>query len=413
MFVSRTKPAPRTCSSCGARGCNGLVLLRLAAIVVPALLMARAALSQTVDLQGQLSAWTILSADAPSTAVAGLRYLPTFAGTKQLPAGRALDVEVSANLFAFAPIDQSVDLSGSARAKAYRAWARFKTSRFEARVGLQKLNFGSATLLRPLMWFDSVDARDPLQITDGIYGALLRYYLPNRATVWTWGLYGNTSAKGFETSPTRSKTPEFGGRVELPVPRGQMAFTTHHRRADIGRGLLGDIDGVSPITPEHRYGADGKWDVGIGLWLEGMLSHQTRPNLLRPDQRALNVGADYTFGVGNGLYVLGEYFFLETSRGLFERGEGVRLAAASLRYPLGLLDSVSGIVYLDSRRHDTYRFASWQRSYDRWQFFAMGFWNPRQSGIRVIGAAPTAGQSPLAGRGVQLMAVFNHRWQRR
>ena len=187
-----------------------------------------------------------------------------------------------------------------------------------------------------------------------------------------------------------------------------MAFTTHHRRADLARGILGTIDAGSAATPEHRYGVDGKWDVGIGLWFEGVLSHQTRPDLFRPDQRALNVGADYTFGVGNGLYVLGEYFLLENSRGIFHGGEGARIAAASLRYPLGLLDAVSGIVYFDSTRHDTYRFVSWQRSYDRWQFYVMGFWNPRQAAFQPSGGGQSAGQSPLAGRGVQLMVVLNH-----
>ena len=35
------------------------------------------------------------------------------------------------------------------------------------------------------------------------------------------------------------------------------------------------------------------------------------------DSAALTLGADYTFGVGNGLHVLGEYFVQETSREMF------------------------------------------------------------------------------------------------
>jgi hypothetical protein len=372
------------------------------------LFQSAAVFSQTLDVKGQLSTWVILNDQSSSTAVLGLRYLPTFTIDKELPGERRVDAELSLNAYASAPAGDSRDLSASATAKPYRVWTRFKTSRFEARVGLQKLNFGSATLLRPLMWFDSVDPRDPLQITDGVYGALLRFYLPNNATIWTWGLYGNTRLKGWETSPTREKTPEFGGRVEVPVPRGQMAFTTHHRRADLAKGLVGNIDFQNPVTPERRYALDGKWDLGIGLWFEGMLSHQEHPDLLKPDQRALNVGADYTFGVGNGLHVLGEYFLLENSHGVFGHGEGARLSAALVGYPVGLLDTLSGIVYLDSIHHDAYRFVSWQRSYDRWQFYVMGFWNPRQAAIQQPGQSVAAGRSPLAGRGIQVMAVFNH-----
>ena len=394
------------------------LLTRTATIALTALaatlLVAPPAWPQTIELQSQLSAWTILNAEDSATSVFGLRYLPAFTIGKAFANERTVDAEISANAYVSGPFGDATDLETSGRMKPYRAWARYKTSRYEARVGLQKLNFGSATLLRPLMWFDSVDPRDPLQITDGVYGGLFRYYLPNKATIWAWGLYGNTSLKGSEANPTREHTPEFGGRFEAPVPRGQLAFTTHHREADLSRGLVGSIDRQSPFTPEHRYGLDGKWDVGIGLWFEGMVSHQTESSVARPDQRALDVGVDYTFGLGNGLYVLGEYFIFDSSRGVFGPGEGARLVAATtLRYPIGLLDAVSGIVYFDRVRSESYRFVSWQRTYDRWQFYLMGFWNPPQAAIQPGGGGQSVGQSPLSGRGVQMIAVFNHHWVRR
>ena len=84
------------------------------------------------------------------------------------------------------------------------------------------------------------------------------------------------------------------------------------------------------------------------------------------------------------------------------------LGAATVRYPLGLLDSLSGILYIDATRDETYRFVSWQRSYDRWQFFVMGFWNPVRAAIPQDQQRTRTGQNPLIGRGVQLMAVFNH-----
>lgn len=363
--------------------------------------------AQTFGAQGQVSSWFIINDQQPTTPVVGLRYVPSLTLAKELTSERTLDGELSLNGFASAEAPGWEDLHATSRLKPYRIWARFKTPQFEARVGLQKINFGSATLLRPLMWFDSVDPRDPLQITDGVYGVLLRQYLPNNVTIWEWGLYGNDRAKGWEIDPTAEKRPEFGGRLQVPVSRGQLAFTTHHRRADFSEGAMADGDLEHAVTQEGRYALDGKWDVGIGLWFEGVISHQTSANIERPDQRALNVGADYTFAVGNGLYVLGEYFVLEQSRGIFGEGEGAKLGAVSLRYPIGLLDALSAILYLDATRDDTYRFVSWQRSYDRWQFYLMGFWNPRQSAI-YQGQVSDAGQGHFTGRGVQIMAVFNH-----
>ena len=375
-----------------------------------ALLLAgeRPAASQGFGWQGQASAWFILSDQEPSTPVAGVRYLPTLNAGKSLAGERHVDAELSVNGFASAqaPDWRTTELASSA--KLYRAWARYKTERFETRVGLQKINFGSAVLLRPLMWFDSVDPRDPLQMTEGVYAALLRYYVPSNVSFWAWGLYGNERLKGWETDPTVDDQPEFGGRAQLPVARGEIAFTTHHRHADIGGALPAPLDRSDARLYEGRYAIDGKWDLGIGLWFEGALTHQPDSDPAARDQRALTVGADYTFGFGNGLYVLAEYFAFDQERNLTGGSEAARLVATSLRYPLGLLDTLSGILYVDAERHDTYRFVSWQRSYDRWQFHVMGFWNPTQLALTPGQVESRTGRSPLVGRGFQIMMVFNH-----
>jgi hypothetical protein len=381
--------------------------LRLAVAVLLAFATSRTTLAQGIDLQGQLSTWFILNDETPSTPTLGIRYLPALMVERPLGGERLFDLEVSLNGYASAQAPDWRNVDGESVGKAYRVWARFKTTRFETRVGLQKINFGSATLLRPLMWFDSVDPRDPLQITDGVYAVLLRYFLPNNATVWTWGLYGNTRRKGWEISTSARRTPEFGGRFQVPVGRGELAVTTHHRRADLRESLL--AAGFEPDdASEHRYALDGKWDLGIGVWFEGVLS-RTRPISLGDlDQEALNVGADYTFPLGNGLHVLGEYFVLEQSLGVLGPDETSRFGAMSARYPISLLDTLSGIVYVDGRRQDWYRFVSWQRTYDRWQLYVMGFWNPRQSALLPGAEAERIGRSPMSGRGFQLMVVFNH-----
>jgi len=129
---------------------------------------------------GQASDWAMAWYDTSFSGQAGLRYIPTFSfGTGPF------DAELAANGFGTwsARANSSFDIA----AKPYRAWLRYSAPRFEARLGLQKLNFGSATMLRPLQWFDRLDPRDPLALTDGVYAGLARYYFPNDANVWTWG----------------------------------------------------------------------------------------------------------------------------------------------------------------------------------------------------------------------------------
>lgn len=95
-----------------------------------------------------------------------------------------------------------------------------------------KINFGSASIFRPLMWFDKIDYRDPLQLTDGVYALLGRYYFSNNANLWLWTLYGNDEPMGWEKTPAVWQIPEFGGRIQQPVPRGEAALSYHHREAD-------------------------------------------------------------------------------------------------------------------------------------------------------------------------------------
>jgi hypothetical protein len=47
---------------------------------------------------------------------------------------------------------------------------------------------------------------------------------------------------------------------------------------------------------------------------------------------------------------------------------------------------------------------SWQRTYDRWRFKIIAFWNPDDFLIY-----PTqAGANPFSGTGIQLMGVFDY-----
>lgn len=358
-----------------------------------------APLSAESELKQQFSAWFSLNDSRPSTPRFGLRFQPTLSLAKGLGTTWKLDSELSLDMSASASLADWSEVDANGSITPYRLWLRLSSSRFEARLGLQKLNFGSATVFRPLMWFDALDARDPLQITDGVYGLLLRYYFKSNANIWLWGLYGNDETKGWETQPTAANTPEFGGRFQAPLFAGEAGLTFHQRRldptaADAARG-----------PAERRFALDGKWDLGIGLWLEASIIHLDDPVTVFPWQRSIALGVDYTFKLGKGLYLLAEHYFSQAGATLTGGSENdISLSAIVTRYPLGLLDSLGAMVYFDWRQKQSYNFFSWQRTYDHWQFHAMLFWNPRSD---PVAGAGRAGNSLYSGRGFLLMAVWN------
>ncbi len=373
-------------------------------------------LSQPVVFKGQAIGWIVTSqmeqVDGPAASVnsekvwrgqAGLRYIPELQFETPLREKYTFGAKASVNLWG-SGLYWSVDsIPWDGDVKPYRGWMKFSGDRFEVRGGLQKINFGSASMLRPLMWFDQIDPRDPLQLTEGVWGLLGRVYFLNNANVWVWGLYGNENRKGWEIAPSVRDIPEFGFRTQIPVPGGELATTYHYRVADIGK-VYSVPHGEKKHVREKRLAIDGKFDYLIGFWFEASLIHQ---EIHLPEQRfrkALCLGADYTLGLGNGLNLMTETFMYATSDHALSGGEDIWLTALSANYSFNIFNSLSGILFLDWTNGDLYNFINWSWQFDKWSFYVMGFWNPQKFGIY----PGLEGANLYAGRGLQLMAVFNH-----
>lgn len=356
----------------------------------------------TLKINGQLSLWANYNNKNPLPLYLGGRYIPTAYYGMGSSGKRLLDFEASVNIsgtFAFHPFDTSYS-DGSI--KAYRLWMRYSADQFELRLGLQKINFGSASILRPLMWFDRMDPRDPLHLTDGVWALLARYYFLNNANIWIWGLYGNNDPTGWEIVPSNKNIPEFGGRIQIPVPLGEAAFSYHHRTAD-NTGIAGFDQSIEKI-PEDRIGFDVKLDLKTGFWLEGSWTRKQEDLGTMTNQEIFNAGIDYTFGIGNGLYLAYEHLLFSYDEKPFEFENLNSLSLLTASYPINIFDKVSAIVYYNWTDNKIYNYFTWQKQFDKIMLYVMGYWNPERYYI----PAQTISQSMYAGKGIQVMFVLNH-----
>lgn len=307
------------------------------------------------NISGQLSGWTIETYSQENWENnTGLRYIPEVDIKQPINDDSFMDAEISLNGYVATSgndVHEDYDL------ELYRAKLRFATTQTETRVGLQKINFGPARLLRPLRWFDRLDPTDPLQLTDGVYALRFKYVALNNANLWLWVLYGNEDPKGYEMLPTASGNPELGGRLQYPVPRGELAATAHSRNVDGSESNVPDYS-------ENRFAVDGRWDIGIGLWFETVFQHQETTLSSYDWTKMITIGMDYTLGLGNGLYVVLEHMTTAISEEVLGWDEDGNISAVSLNYPIGIMDNITAIGYYSWDQKGYYQYLRWLRTYD-------------------------------------------------
>ena len=356
--------------------------------------------------QGQMSTWArgFRIEDNWGDYQGGLRYLPSLSLEHDIDEVSRLGFEIALNThFSLdsSPAEPQADLS------LYRATAWYATARTETVIGLQKITFGPATLLRPLKWFDRIDPKDPLGFTHGQYGVRFRYFTLNNTNTWLWCLYPNIDQDDNASNelPTEDGVPQWGGRWQLPLLGGEMALSVNWRRVDTAEYGIGWPATESHETgyDERRVGMDGRWDIGIGLWFEMVFQHQT---IAWPFEwrKAVTGGLDYTFDWGNGLYVLVEQMAAAGSDRAFGWQEEVWASALMLRYPLNVMDALQFISAYKWDDNGVSAHLSWQRTYDRLIINLALFHYPTVDGNLVATDQPL----PISGSGAALMLIFNH-----
>jgi hypothetical protein len=110
------------------------------------------------------------------------------------------------------------------------------------------------------------------------------------------------------------------------------------------------------------------------------------------------VGIDYTFGIGNGLYLVLEHMLTAASEEPLGWDEDAQVSAYMLSYPVGLFDSFSAIGFYNWELEEYSQHLSWQRAYDNLVIDASLFRYPEVDGA----------EQQQAGYGGQLMLIYYH-----
>jgi hypothetical protein len=231
-------------------------------------------------------------------------------------------------------------------------------------------------------------------MTDGIYGIRYRYNFLNNSGIWLWALYGNRNTKGYEIFPTAEGIPEFGGRVQIPVPSGEIAATVHTRKTDAGLFSY----------RENKFAFDGRWDIEIGCWFESVFQQSRSDYIPYEWQEFITLGLDYTFSVGNGLYAAAEHMGTFLSEEILKSDEDFQVSAVMMSYPIGIMDNIQSVSYYSWDLKEISQYIQWQRVYDYFSFNVAAFYYP-ETGLPGINSNENV---PVSGFGIQVVFIYNH-----
>lgn len=336
----------------------------------------QASLFHASALQGSFS-------ESPTT----LRYIPQFRVDYQIDQRKRWGFDGAIDLYNHSIGDSLTRMD----VDFYRFTLRYDTPNTQIRVGLQKINFGPARMLRVLQWFDQLDPRDPLALSSGVWAIMGRHYFEGGGNLRIWTM---ADAPDVTRSywPAEDSWPwDVGARLEYPIPAGTFGLTVHRL----------DVSNVSDVK-ENRFAGDVRVDAIVGLWSEMMFARIEDPTWVM-DAFSIMAGVDYTFGIGNGLYAALEMATTYQGGSGDEMPWQVRTLALTGNYTLGLSDGLTFYLYaLDFPIRDSQiiPMLGWQHTRGNWLVYVALYNMPE--------LASGGGMALPAGNGVQLNIAFNH-----
>lgn len=345
--------------------------LMLSLMLLMNLLMLNA--QHRLESSSQSSVWSSVLPLQDRQWFAGFRFLPgmRYAGHR---GALQLQGEASLHLHAFESLIP-LDDAPVAGLEPYRLWIRLADSTRSLRIGLQQINFGSATLLRPLMWFDRVNPIDPLGLTEGVWSVLGQAYFGQKASLWLWINLTEKKKRVWDILPSNTRSPELGGRLQWTVPKGEMGLAANLRPSKPVI-VLNDQPPGELCFLNYRIGLDGKWDLGPGMWYELSMSGTTNYHGAMSHLALLTLGADYTFGWGNGLNVMVEHMLIAAGSRLRSLPDKAALTAISTSYATDFFNQFRIIGYFVWKNEQPYTFLQYECALSKGKLQLMVWANP-------------------------------------
>ena len=351
-----------------------------------------ATFAQPFSLKGQFWGNILHGNDPPashSSFVTDLGYIPMLSLSRDLSIDRFVDLEWSYRM-QYRMYEEDVVFSS----KPYRLWLRYSSEKIEARLGLQKIAFGPAMVLRSLAWFDTIDPKDPTGQTDAVEAFRLRLFPTSSLALWLWS-----------TNNDRD-TLSYGGRAELSTSIGEWGLTYHQDPAELGQSV-----GQFPIFisgPHQRIALDYRYDGYFGFWFEGAgIFADSKQDVELNRFTLFTLGADYTIPVGSGLLIMAETMKINGPSTAADSSSKLTYTALMASLPINMLHHLMFIAQIDWDNSHIYNYLRWGITYDH---FSLNF---------IFSISPRRGDYNIAkedlpktvagfGTGVQFMLIYNH-----
>ena len=341
--------------------------------------------AQSSSLKGQL--WgSVLHGNNPPLGRSNYEetwgYIPTFSFEKNLINNSKIDLEWAYKLGKIYAGDYP---TGKLDAP-YRLWFRYSSDRLEARLGLQKISFGPAMILRSLSWFDTIDIKDPTGQTEAVEAFRLRMFPSNSIGLWFWSINNEQD------------TLSFGARTELSLNAGELGLTYH-----IDQSTLPQSIGQTPVylaNAHQRIAFDYRYDGFIGFWNESALISSDRFDIIMA-----TVGADYTLPISNGILVMAEYMSISNKFDSYESSQSYTAFMASM--PLGMVHQLMFILQFDLEENRSYNYLRWSSTYDRYSLNFILSISPKRADY-ILPEENLPRSLTGFGIGLQFMFIYNH-----
>ena len=286
-------------------------------------------------------------------------YIPTFSFEKNIIDNKYLDFEFSRK-FIYDSNDK-LFLNDN-----YRSWIRYSDDNMDARLGLQKISFGNAIILRPLNWFDSIDFRNTSGQTDGLNALRLQFYPNLTQSVWLWCVDQDDIS--------------CGGRFEFFNKYGSFG-ATYHYDANNDSHTIFQVPQIIDNQPafegpgkNNRLGLDYRYDGNIGLWFDSSVILFN--DIDDSSMKIATIGGDYTIPIYNGLLLM-----VETMNLSIKSDDELILNQNSTAFmsstPIGLLNDVMFISIVDWKSKDKFNFIRWSTTFDYLSLSCMLSVNPK------------------------------------